>query len=56
MDAAFHERVREGFLALARAEPERCKVIDAAPSAAVVANRVRAAVQERFGLDLGGSG
>jgi dTMP kinase len=56
MDAAYHERVREGFLAIARAEPGRCKVIDAAPPAAVVANRVRAVVQDRFGLDLGGSG
>jgi dTMP kinase len=52
MDAAFHERVREGFLAIARAEPERCCVIDAAPSADVVASRIRAAVQTRFGLDL----
>ena len=29
MDAAFHAKVREGFLALARAEPQRCTVIDA---------------------------
>ncbi len=29
MDAAYHERVREGFLAIARAEPARCVVIDA---------------------------
>ena len=28
-DLAFHQRVREGFLALARAEPERFRVIDA---------------------------
>lgn len=28
--AAFHQRLREGFLAIARAEPERCAVIDAA--------------------------
>jgi dTMP kinase len=56
MDPAYHERVREGFLAIARAEPERCKVIDAAPSEAVVASRVRAAVQERFGIDLADPG
>ncbi len=54
MDRAYHERVREGFLAIAQAEPERCRVIDAAPSEALVAGRVRAAVQERFGLDLPG--
>ena len=52
MDRAYHERVREGFLAIARAEPERCRVIDAAPPEALVARGVRAAVQERFGLDL----
>jgi dTMP kinase len=56
MDLAFHERVREGFLAIARAEPERCCVIDAVPSQDVVASRIRAAVQTRFGLDLTVSG
>jgi dTMP kinase len=29
MDRAFHERVRTGFLEIARAEPQRCAVIDA---------------------------
>ena len=29
MSSAFHERVRAGFLALARAQPERCVVVDA---------------------------
>ena len=52
MDAAYHERVREGFLAIARAEPGRCMVIDADPPAASVARAVRAAVQARLGLDL----
>jgi dTMP kinase len=56
MDRAYHERVREGFLALARADPERCLVIDGEPSEGLVASRVRAAVQQRFGLDLSGTG
>lgn len=30
LDAAFHQRVREGFLALAAAEPERIRRVDAA--------------------------
>lgn len=30
MDAAFHERLRGGFLDIAKADPKRCKVIDAA--------------------------
>jgi dTMP kinase len=29
-DAAFHQRVRDGFRAIAEAEPERCRLIDAA--------------------------
>jgi dTMP kinase len=56
MDPDYHERVRAGFLAIARAEPERCRVIDAAPPAAVVASQVGAVVQARFGLDLAGPG
>jgi dTMP kinase len=53
MTHAFHERVRAGFLAVARAEPERCAVIDAARSADAVEDEVRALVARRFGLDLG---
>ncbi len=30
MGTDFHEKVRQGFLAIANAEPKRCKVIDAA--------------------------
>jgi dTMP kinase len=52
MDLAYHERVREGFLAIAQAEPERCQVIDAAPPEGAVASRVRAAVQGRLRVDL----
>ena len=37
---SFHERVREGFLAIARAEPERALVIPADGSRDVVAERV----------------
>ncbi len=29
MGADFHEKVRQGFLAIAKADPKRCKVIDA---------------------------
>ena len=52
MPRAFHERVREGFLALARAEPERCAVINAGRAVDAVANDVRALVGSRFGLVL----
>ena len=47
--AAFHERLREAFLQIARAEPERCAVIDAAGSADAVEAAVWAAVQARLG-------
>jgi dTMP kinase len=46
----FHERVRQGFLALAHEEPDRWCVIDGADDASAVAERVAAAVSERLGL------
>jgi dTMP kinase len=49
-DLAFHERVRDGFLALAGAEPTRFAVIDATEPVEAVAARVRAAA------DVHGSG
>lgn len=45
---AFHERVREGFLALAKAEPELFVVIDGALALEEVAERAWAAVEERL--------
>lgn len=46
----FHERLRAAFLAIARAEPERCAVIDAAPAEETVARGVWAAVSKRLEL------
>jgi dTMP kinase len=46
--AAFHQRLREAFLAIARAGPERCVVIDAAPDVEAVAQAVWAAVTSRL--------
>jgi dTMP kinase len=45
---AFHERLREGFLAIAKAEPERCVVIDADGAIEAVEAAVWAAVQDRL--------
>jgi dTMP kinase len=42
--AAFHERVRQGYLALAEAEPERIVVIDGRASIGEVAQRIREAL------------
>jgi len=46
----FHRRVREGFLQMARAEPERWVVIDAARSADEVAIAVRGEVEKKLGV------
>lgn len=43
-DAGFHARVREGFLALARAHPDRFRVLDGRRAADELAAQVRAAV------------
>jgi dTMP kinase len=47
---AFHERLREGFLSIARAEPDRCAVIDATGSLDEVEARVWAAVDGRLSV------
>jgi dTMP kinase len=47
---AFHERLRAGFLEIAAAEPQRCRVIDAGAAVEEVAEAVWAAVRDRFGL------
>lgn len=45
---AFHERLREAFLAIASAEPGRCEVIDAAPPIEAVEAQVWSAVERRL--------
>ncbi len=46
--AAFHERLREGFLAIARVEADRCMVIDASASVDQVEAAIWAAVEARL--------
>ncbi|MDH3666262.1 MAG: dTMP kinase [Paracoccaceae bacterium] len=48
--AAFQARLRQEFLAIAEAEPERCVVIDAAAAPDAVADKVWEAVAPRLGL------
>lgn len=48
---AFHQKVREGFLAIARDEPQRCIIIDAAGSIDEVQQRVWAAFARRYGME-----
>ena len=47
-DADFHRALREGFRAIAAAEPQRCILIDAKGSVDEVANRIWSAVSERL--------
>lgn len=47
-DVGFHTRLRQGFLDIAAAEPERCAVIDGHHDSAVVAASVWSAVRTRL--------
>jgi len=49
LDADFHDRVRLGFLALARAEPDQWAVVDGTASASDVAAEIARLVAERLG-------
>ena len=49
-DAAFHARLRQEFLAIARRERIRCAVIDATADTATVADAIWKAVAKRFKL------
>jgi dTMP kinase len=48
--AAFHERLRAAYLDIARAEPQRCVIIDATATLDAVEAAVTAAVERRLGL------
>lgn len=52
MNMAFHERVRAGFLEIARLEPDRCAVIDGGGEPDRVAAAVSRLVRERLGARL----
>jgi dTMP kinase len=47
-DAVFHQRLRDGFIDLARREPQRCALIDASGSADEVEEKIWSAVTSRF--------
>ncbi len=47
---AFHHRVRQGYLELARAEPQRWVVLDAAQEAGALQAEVRRVVERRLGI------
>ncbi|MCX7356362.1 MAG: dTMP kinase [Alphaproteobacteria bacterium] len=49
MGGAFHARLREAFLDIAKREPQRCVVIDGSGAVDSVAGLIRHAVQEKLG-------
>lgn len=51
MDQAFHRRLRDGFLEIARSEPERCAVVDARPEIDSVHAAILALVDARLMAD-----
>ena len=53
LDRDFHQRLHDGFLAIAEAEPQRCAVIDAAGEVDAVHRAVLDAIAARLGLKLG---
>ena len=48
MDEGFHQRLRDGFLDIARRNPERCVVIDGAQDSDKVQAEIRAVVGQRL--------
>ena len=52
MDKAFHQRLRDGYLDIARRNPERCAVVDATKDEKAVHEWIRTLVHNRLGLKL----
>jgi dTMP kinase len=52
LEQAFHQRLRDGFLAIARNDPGRCVVIDAAGERDGVHRAILAAIAGRLGVVL----
>jgi dTMP kinase len=49
-DRSFHEKLRQAFVDIAKRNPDRCALIDAAQDEDAVAEAIWAAVARRFGL------
>lgn len=51
MDGDFHRRLRQGFLAIAEGQLDRCALVDASGSIQEVQKEVRKVVQARLGVE-----
>ena len=47
MELAFHEKLRQGFLSIAKNDPDRCAVIDASNNIDDVHEKIMDTVKER---------
>lgn len=52
MALAFHERVRKGYLAIAKKDPKRCVVLDATESIESLHHTIKEAVNKKWGWSL----
>jgi len=52
MDISFHERLRRGFLDIAKRQPDRCYVIDATQSVDAVEESVKSALLQKLDIKL----
>ncbi len=52
MGLDFHNRLRDGFLEIARKEPQRCEVIDATGDIDTIASSIKGTVAAKLGIDL----
>ena len=53
MDIAFHEKLRQGFLAIAQNDPDRCFVIDALQKPDEITNRLQSLISKEGGISHG---
>ncbi len=49
MDSAFHQRLRDGFLEIAKNEPDRCVVIDATADIDTISSLIKHCVAQNLG-------
>ena len=52
MDLQFHQNIRRGFLQIAKAEPERCVVVDASGTVQEIHESIKQLLAQRIGLEL----
>ncbi|MAQ71423.1 MAG: dTMP kinase [Alphaproteobacteria bacterium] len=49
LDVTFHEKLRQGFLEIARREPERCVIIDALQTPSSITKEIKVLIDKKMG-------